>query len=37
LSIFANAKPQTYEEASKDPCWVQAMQEELVILEANQT
>jgi len=35
-SISMNAEPQTYEEASKNPCWVQAMQEELATLEANQ-
>jgi len=30
-------KPQSYEEASKYPCWQQAMKEELDALEANHT
>jgi len=35
MSISSNIEPQSYKEAAKHPCWVQAMKDESVALVAN--
>jgi len=37
MSISSHIEPPNYEEAIKNPCWVQAMKEELTVLPTNQT
>jgi len=37
MFIFSHAEPQNYEEAIKNPFWVQAIKDKLVALTANQT
>ena len=37
FSVSSHMEPQSYVEASKHPCWQQAMKEELEALETNHT
>ncbi|KAL2325560.1 hypothetical protein Fmac_024618 [Flemingia macrophylla] len=37
LSLYSTIEPTSYAEASKSDCWIKAMKEEIVALEANNT